>query len=130
MKQQGTMARRAAMVAVGIGMVTSLGLAGAGAASATGPALHIKSGSPYSIEWGATCEALTFSSSGTFTSDLFGDSGTWSGGKTTLSMNWTAGSDQDAKFTGTFAHKDYTGKLKAADKEKFSAIVAKGASSC
>ena len=30
-------------------------------------------------------------STDTFTADLFGDKGTWSGGGSTISMTWTAG---------------------------------------
>ncbi len=54
------------------------------------------------------CEQVVFSSSsrevGTFTSDYGGDAGTWVGGKSTISMQWTAGpkSIQGQVFNGNW----------------------------
>ena len=50
----------------------------------------------------------------TFTSDLFGDSGTWSGGGATITVTWTAGQDNTLVFTGTFTktpRREYKGSF-------------------
>lgn len=122
MKRRG-MVQRAAMVATGIAMATSFGLTGAGMASAAAPALKIKPGSQWTledhgIEHTGGCEVDTMASNGTFISDLFGDSGTWSGGGTTLTMTWTAGSDNGVVFTGTFTktpRNEYEGTFSTGD---------------
>jgi hypothetical protein len=49
-KEDAEVLRRAAVVAAGLAMATSLGLAGAGTASAAAPALKIKPGATWTIE--------------------------------------------------------------------------------
>jgi hypothetical protein len=105
--------RKAVVVAAGLAMMASVGLAGAGAVSAASPAvLHIKPGSPWTLQInnGGNCEIETFQSD-TFTSDLHGDSGTWSGGASTVSMVWTAGIRVGEKFHGSYnsSHREYSG---------------------
>jgi hypothetical protein len=39
---------------------------------------------------------------GTFTADVLGDAGNWSGGGRRLTMTWTAGTDSGFVFMGTF----------------------------
>lgn len=115
--------RRVAVIAGGLAMATSFGLAGAGAASATAPALKVKPGSEWTledhgIEHTGGCEVDTMASNGTFTSDLFGDSGTWSGGGSTITMTWTTGEDNGATFNGTFTKvpvDEYRGGLSDGD---------------
>jgi hypothetical protein len=117
------MLRRAAVTVAGLAMATSFGLAGAGVASAAAPALKVKPGSQWTledhgIEGTGGCEVDTMASNGTFTSDLFGDSGTWSGGGATITVTWTAGSDNGVVFTGTFTktpRKEYRGSLTDGD---------------
>jgi hypothetical protein len=101
------MLRQAAMTVAGLAMATGFGLAGVGVASAASPALKVKPGSQWTLEFHGVegtggCEVDTMASNGTFTSDLFGDSGTWSGGGKTLHMTWTTGSDNGVIFNGTF----------------------------
>ena len=118
------MLRRTAVIVAGLAMATSFGLAGAGAASAAAPALKVKPGSHWTledhgIEGTGGCEVDTMASNGTFTSDLFGDSGTWSGGGSTITVTWTAGSDNGVVFTGTFVRtpttKEYKGSFNTGD---------------
>jgi hypothetical protein len=97
--------RWAAMVAAGIATAASFGVGGAGAASATAPALHVKNGSEWVViivSDGGGCEIATFDSGGTFKADRFKDRGTWSGGGATLTMKWTKGSSDGMKFKGTY----------------------------
>ena len=123
MKQRVTTARRATMLVTGIALATSFGLTGAAMASAAAPALKIKPGSEWTledhgIEHTGGCEVDTMASNGTFISDLFGDSGTWSGGGTMLTMTWTAGSDDGVVFTGTFVktpRNEYKGTFSTGD---------------
>ncbi len=99
------MLRRVTVLAAGLAMTASVGLAGAGAASAASPALHIKPGAMWSFVVKGErsfCEQDTFSSNGTFTADKYNDSGTWTGGGKTITVNWTAGSGSPSTFTGTF----------------------------
>ena len=117
------MLRRTAVTVAGLAMATSFGLAGAGTASAAAPTLKVKPGSQWTledhgIEGTGGCEVDTMASNGTFTSDLFGDSGTWSGGGSTITVTWTAGSDNGTIFTGTFtktSRKEYTGSFSTGD---------------
>lgn len=100
--------RRSVMVATGIAMATSLGLAGAGATSAAAPALKIKAGAVWTLEGneGGPCEQEVFASNGTFsaaTKHGADDAGTWSGGKSSIEMIWTAGANAgDWTYNGTF----------------------------
>ena len=101
------MFRRGAVVAAGLAMATSFGLAGAGMASAAAPALKIQNQATWTIEVvGAGCQLDVFASNLSFSSpdpQYNGDAGLWSGGGSTVKMKWTAGSDAGAKFVGTFA---------------------------
>jgi hypothetical protein len=114
MKRRGKKVRRTAILATGIVMATSFGLAGAGAASAASPALHIKNGSEWNVEpFGEGCEIATFSSNGTFITTDTGN-GTWSGGAASVSMKWTSGVDSGLRFKGMYvsSSKEYSGKIK------------------
>jgi hypothetical protein len=104
MTKGATMLRRRAVLAVGLALTTSVGLAGADAASAVSPAgLHIKADSKWSADhYGGCQEVVTFKANHTFRSDKGGDSGTWSGGYERITMNWTAGSDKGEGFSGSF----------------------------
>ena len=94
-------------------MTASVGLAGAGAASAASPALHIANGSKWTMELnGAACGVETFTPTHKFTSDLFRDKGTWNGGGATMFMTWKKGADAGATFSGMFSKtpvKQYVG---------------------
>jgi hypothetical protein len=108
-----TVLRQAGMIAAGLAMATTAGLVGVSVASASTPALKIKPGSLWTTELkGGGCEVDTFNSNGTFTSDLGGEFGTWSGGLHTLAVTWTGGTDEGLKFSGTFTRapvKEYHG---------------------
>jgi hypothetical protein len=114
MKEEA-MFRRVAVLAAGLAMTTSVGLVGAGAASASTQVQRLTPGSEWTLEdTGFVCEVDTFSAGHTFTSDRYGDSGTWSGGRKTIKMTWTSGSDTGLTFSGTFTKtpfKDYFGPL-------------------
>ena len=103
MKQRGKV-RRAAMVASGLALTASLGLTGAGMASAASPALNIKAHSIWTVEVkGGGCELVQFTDAGhTFVSDLGGDAGIWTGGNATIGLAWTAGGDAGLTFSGNF----------------------------
>ncbi len=106
MKRRGT-TLGAAVVALGFAMAASLGLAGAGTASATAPALKIKPFATWTVEFKhgklGTCEQVSFNTFvNTFVSDHDGDAGTWSGGGSTINMAWTAGPDTGVTFTAHF----------------------------
>ncbi len=102
------MLRRAAVIAAGLAMATSFGLAAVGAASAAAPALHIKPGAIWTIKEkanGGGCEQEKFAANGIFhaaTSHGGNDAGTWSGGRSTIHMSWTAGGDAGIAFKGNF----------------------------
>jgi hypothetical protein len=76
---------------------------------------RIKQGSQWTIELNIpnynSCEVLTFSSSGTFTGDLFNDLGTYSTGSSSVRLIWTSGGSVGLKFNGTYndAKKEYRG---------------------
>ncbi len=124
------MLRRAVVVVGGLAMATSLGLAGVGVASAAVPALKVKPGSQWTLEYHGVegtggCEVDRMASNGTFTSDLYGDSGTWSGGGSTITMTWTAGDDSGVTFSGTFT-KTPTKEYKGSFNTGFTAALVKG----
>ncbi len=109
------MLRRAAVIAAGLAMSASFGLAGNGMASAASPALNIKAHSIWTVVVkGGGCELIQFTDAGhTFVSDLGGDAGTWTGGNATLGLKWTAGGDTGLKFSGNFvaSPEQYKGKF-------------------
>ncbi len=117
------MLRRAAVIAAGLALAGSLGLAGAGAASAAAPALKIHNGATWTVEVNdGGCEQGVFASNGTFSTPydpLFrGDAGKWSGGGGTIKMKWTAGSDRGLTFQGSFTKtpaKEYVGQYGGID---------------
>jgi hypothetical protein len=95
--------RRLAATLTGLALTAGFGLAEAGTASAATPALHIHNGATWTLEIkGAGCEAEVFQSNGTFVSRLGGDAGTWSGGGSTLNMDWTSGVVSGLTFSGHF----------------------------
>jgi hypothetical protein len=99
--------RRAAAIGAGLVMTVSVGLAAAEAPSAASTALHIKNDSKWTMfPMGGGCEVVTFNAAtSTFTSDYDGDSGTWSGGGSTIHMVWTAGPGKKATFKGSFVNR-------------------------
>ncbi len=111
------MLRRAAAITAGLAMAAGVGLVGVGTASAVTPAsLHIQNGATWTIETNeGGCEQDVFASNGTFVSDDYGDSGTWSGGVHTIKLKWTAGNDAGLKFHGTYTPtatpKQFTGSF-------------------
>jgi hypothetical protein len=118
MTKETTMLRRAAVLTAGLAMTVSIGLAGAGAASAASPA-GITNGSKWTLEVNSTgvCEVDTFSTTThTFTSDLRGDSGHWSvPAPNKVKMKWTAGTDVGLIFPGVFTStpvKEYVGSFR------------------
>ena len=109
------MLRRLAVLTAGLAMAASVGLTGAAGASAASPAA-ITNGSRWTLEDNNSggCEVETFSTATqTFTSDLGGDSGTWSvPAPNKVKMKWMAGSDAGTTFKGVFASapaKEYVG---------------------
>ncbi len=127
------MLQRVAILVAGLATTASIGFAGAGMASAAAPALKIKPGAIWTFEVkGAACEQDTFDTSlHTFVSDLYNDSGTWSGGGSTISMAWTTGGDSDVTFSGHFVSTttpvEYKGPLGGIAHAGMSGKVVKGA---
>ncbi len=107
--------RRVAVLAAGLAMTASVGLTGAGAASAASPALHIIGGSKWTVAVnGGNCQVDTMKASHMFVNhEDTGDRGTWSGGGRTLSMTWTSGDDEGLTFSGTWvsASHEYSGSF-------------------
>ncbi len=111
MNLRGMTARESALVATGMVMVTSLGLSsGAGAASAAAP---VKVGEIWTFEVRGPvyipCEQDVFASNDKFkekhteSSNSGGDKGTWVlGGDTSISMDWTAGTEAPQVFSGSY----------------------------
>ncbi len=84
-------------------MATSLGLAGAGIASATAPTLHIKPSATWTFEaFPGLCESVVFNTATHHFHSNLGDKGTWNGGGSTISMSWTHGNSAGLTFTGSF----------------------------
>ncbi len=86
-------------------------------ASAAAPALHVENDSKWSLVIKHSgCEREIFSSSGKFAADQgsgTGDAGTWVGGASSLTMNWTTGTYSGLQFVGTWdaAEKKYVGNV-------------------
>jgi hypothetical protein len=113
------MLRRVAVVVAGLAMTASIGLAGVCSASAASPALHIKPDSMWTLEVkNGGCEEDIFQSNRTFSSDVGGDAGTWSGCGATIAMNWTSGSDAGQKFSGTFVLHRVAGQVQGTGKPR------------
>jgi hypothetical protein len=93
---------RIALVSTGLAVALCVGLTGTGVVSAAAPALHIKPGSQWTeeVDTGA-CAVLNFQSNFTVT-DNESNSGTWTGGRSTLRIKWTAGGLTNTTFEGTF----------------------------
>ena len=122
--------RRATMAVTGVALATSLGLAGAGVATAAKTTLHVKNGSKWNVQiLGSGCDIATFKSSGTFTTNPSTGTGTWSGGSASLIMKWTAGNDSGLKFKGTYvsSSKEYSGTISGSG-GSLAATVVKGSS--
>jgi hypothetical protein len=104
--EEEDMLRRVAVLAAGLATTASVGLAGAGAASAASPALHIVAGSRWTVEvtQGNGCEVAHFEANHTFWVHPVGngDVGTWSGGGKSITLTWTSGPDTGTIFEGTF----------------------------
>ena len=108
------MLRRVAVLAAGLALTASVGLAGAGAASAATPALHIKPGFPWTIKVkGGWCEVENMAGDHTFFSESFGDTGGWQYGGPKVKMIWMSGVHTGWKFHGTWnvASKAYIGSF-------------------
>ena len=91
-------------------MATSLGLSGAGVASAATPALKIKSGAIWTFEvtaqvGGGACEQERFNTTTRHFKAVNSESdkGTWTGGGSkVITMTWTHGPNIGVEFSGTF----------------------------
>ena len=113
------MLRRTAVIAAGLAVATSFGLAGAGMATAAAPTLKIKNGAIWTIEVnGGGCQQDKFNTTTLrfkAVNPLFGgDKGTWTGGGSgNAVMTWTHGSDAGGHFSGGFqvgsSPKEYEG---------------------
>ncbi len=101
---RGPTARRTTSAAALVALATSLGLAGAGTASAAAPASHIKDGVTWTVvEKRSGCEHVVFASNGTFVAPSSGgDAGIWNGGGSTITMTWTSGLDTGLTFRGAY----------------------------
>jgi hypothetical protein len=129
-------ARRAVMVATGVAMATSLGLWGAGIASAAAPTAKIKSGATWTLEvTGGFCLYETFNATThRFSSDGGNDKGTWSGGGSTITMNWKKGSNEGLLFNGTWTTtlptKGYQGPMTLNSAPYGNGLLVKGIERC
>ncbi len=104
--------RRLAVLAAGLAMVATLGVTGVSGAAASVPALHVKPGGVWTeLNKQGGCEVQTFATGGTWTADIGGDAGTYTGGGKTLLETWTAGQDATLTFTAKYSRskKKYVG---------------------
>jgi hypothetical protein len=113
-------------------MTAGVGVLAGAPAGASAPARsagqHVKTGSKWTFAIiGEDCELQTFGAGKTWTADLAGDSGRYSGGASTIKEVWTTGGDSPAVFKGTYASsaKEYKGKFKDLD-GSFKAVLVKG----
>jgi hypothetical protein len=129
------MLRLAPVLAAGLAMATRFGMAGAGVASASTPALKVKPFATWTVEFKTgklgTCEQVSFNTFvNTFVTDYDGETGTWSGGGSTISMAWTSGPDIGATFSGRFVSTttpvEYQG-VASDDGDTLKAMLVKGA---
>ena len=125
------MRRHAACLMSGL-MATGLGVLAGAPAGASAPASpagqHVRAGSHWTFAIpGEDCELQTFGAGKTWTADLGGDGGKYSGGAATIKEVWTTGGDNPAIFKGTYesSAKEYKGKFKNLD-GSFKAILVKG----
>ena len=106
-----TKVQRVAMAATGLALVTSLGLSTVSIASAAAPAAKIKQGAAwtlrppvlglcFNVTFNTTTHRFTSSNGGAI--DPGNAKGTWSGGGSTISMEWTKGNVVGMGFSGTF----------------------------
>lgn len=125
------MLRRTVAIAAGLALTASVGLVGAGAASAVSPAMHIKPGAQWTAEVnGSGCEVETFSANNTFTGDMDGDYGSWSGSGPSISMVWSGRGADPLTFVGTFTKtpvKEYAGRFNGSQPNSYSGQLVEGA---
>ena len=102
------MVQRTAKAAAGIAMAaTSLGLSGAGMASAAAPgAQSVQNDAFWTLFFFHNPEQcqkdIFFTTHHRFGANKLGDKGTWSGGGRTIKMVWKHGADAGLTFSGTW----------------------------
>jgi hypothetical protein len=112
--------RRVMLATAGLALMIGIGLTGVPGASGSTPALHVtatpalhvKPGSKWTLERvGGSCAVWTIGAGDTWTSDMGGNKGTFTGGGHKITATWTAGSNYPASFSGTYhrAAKEYVG---------------------
>ncbi len=118
-------------------MVTSLGPAGVGAASAAMPTAKVTSGATWTLDvTGGFCLYETFNTTThRFSSAATGtkDKGTWSGGRSTIVMTWTRGPNDGLAFKGTWTTtptKVYEGPVTLNSARYGDGLLVKGVASC
>jgi hypothetical protein len=114
------------LLAAGVGVLAGAPAGAAAQASSVGQ--HVKTGSTWTFAIiGEDCELQTFGAGKTWTADLGGDGGRYSGGAATIKEQWTTGGDNPAVFKGTYesSAKEYKGKFKNLD-GSFKAVLVKG----
>jgi hypothetical protein len=90
------------VLAAAVVMLTGLGFT-AGEASAQPTVEGIVYGSQWTVAFEGNCfETVTFYTH-TFVADRYGDSGTYTGGTSTLQMKWTEGGDKPDTFAGVYS---------------------------
>ena len=112
----GTM-RRVALMAAGLSLIATLGLAGPASAKAR-KRTPLKPGEVWTILpgvylayplHGRACEQITVGPNHTWTANELGDAGTYTNHKKKVALDWTAGEDRGLIFTGTWSRGDYIG---------------------
>jgi hypothetical protein len=120
MTKEATMSRQVAVLAAGLAMTESVGLAGIGAASAMSPALHVGGKYPlWTLEVkGVGCEVDFFQTEPEpefFADNDTGDGGLWSGGGRTITTDFVEGTNGGSVFSGNFVSSttpvEYKGRL-------------------
>jgi hypothetical protein len=92
---------------IAAGTISTVGFSGAADAAI----LHVKPGQHWTAYFGGSCEVETILAGHRFveTTNVLGDSGTYTGGASTITLNWTAGGFQGTTMTGRWNRvaKDY-----------------------
>jgi hypothetical protein len=105
--------RRLALLSATLVVTTTIGIAGLGGV-ADAATIHFKPGTVWTEEANAGgCEIQTVQSGHTWTADLAGDAGTYTGGAKHLTETWTHGSGAGVTFSGTWKGtlKEYVGSF-------------------
>jgi hypothetical protein len=96
--------RRITLVAAGFAVAAVLVFAGVAGASPLTTGQHVKPGGVWTEEnKEGGCEVQTFGPGSSFSADIGGDSGTYTGGGRKITETWTQGQDSGLTLSGKYS---------------------------